>query len=189
MLNTDKTQLEKRLFNTRRNVTPSIIVEEDEEDLEEEKRNDHTSGQNLNYINDPNDSCGSYQEESQLMIDRHNHDIMLLQNGPKFNDGIIILNKQIEDLTFYCDELKSELETEREKNNELMNEIKNYQVQVEDFEQQHEFNNLESISINESLKKSHIETLSLLNDKEEVIKSLERRLKDPEGFKNESINK
>jgi hypothetical protein len=34
MLNSEKLQLEKRLYITRRNTPPSIIIEEDEEDLE-----------------------------------------------------------------------------------------------------------------------------------------------------------
>jgi len=113
---------------------------------------------------------------------------MLLRNGPTTNDGILILNKQIEDLTFYCDELKSELEAEREKNNDLLAEIKACRVQIEDFEQQHEFNSLESSTINECLKKSHSETLGLLAEKEEVIRSLERRLVDPDS-ENEGLNR
>lgn len=73
MLNADKVMLEKRLFSTRRNVTPSIIVEEDEEDLEEEKRNDM-----MQYKNEEVDDYRSYEEDDSKCIERNNHDIDLL---------------------------------------------------------------------------------------------------------------
>lgn len=77
MLNSDKMGLEKRLFSTRRNVTPSIIVEEDEEDLEEEKRND---GNNMGYVQSQNDDTyeESYEEDNLDAIESHDHDMMLL---------------------------------------------------------------------------------------------------------------
>jgi hypothetical protein len=50
---------------------------------------------------------------------------------------IIQLNQQVEDLTFYIDELKSDLETEKEKNLESFNEIQANQKQIEDFEDQY----------------------------------------------------
>ena len=56
------------------------------------------------------------------------------------NNKIQECNKEIEDLTFYVDELKSELEAEREKSNEYYNEISNYKKQIEDFEDQ--YNNI-----------------------------------------------
>ena len=73
MLNSDKVMLEKRLFSTRRNVTPSIIVEEDEEDLEEEKRNDQ-----IHYNNEQTIDYASYEEDNCECIEKNNHDIDLL---------------------------------------------------------------------------------------------------------------
>ncbi len=52
-------------------------------------------------------------------------------------DEIMQLNQQIEDLTFYIDELKSDLETEKEKNAESFSEIQANKKQVEDFEDQY----------------------------------------------------
>ena len=49
--------------------------------------------------------------------------IFCYQKSLSNNDGILILNKQIEDMTFHIDELKSELEAECEKNNEYAAEI------------------------------------------------------------------
>lgn len=168
MLTADKIVLEKRLFSTRRNVTPSIIVEEDEDDLEEEKRNEG----NNQYNPSQDDTFGSYGEDNLDAIDRHNEDLFMLSKGPSTNDGILILNKQIEDLTFYCDELKSELEVERERNNEYVNEIKDYKTQIEDFEQQHEFNSLEMGSINEGLHKENEEAKATIARLEEKLASL-----------------
>lgn len=168
MLTADKMVLEKRLFSTRRNVTPSIIVEEDEEDLEEEKRNEG----NIQYNPSQDDTFGSYGEDNLDAIDRHNEDLFMLSKGPSTNDGILILNKQIEDLTFYCDELKSELEVERERNNEYVNEIKDYKSQIEDFEQQHEFNSLEMGSINEGLQKENEEAKATIARLEEKLATL-----------------
>lgn len=90
-------------------------------------------------------------------------------------------------MTFYCDELKSELEAEREKNNEYITEIKNYRTQIEDFEQQHEFNSIESNSINECLKKSNSDAFTLIAEKDQLIKDLEckiERLVDANGAGN-----
>lgn len=168
MLTADKMVLEKRLFSTRRNVTPSIIVEEDEDDLEEEKRNEG----NNQYNPSQDDTFGSNGEENLDAIDRHNEDLFRLSKGPSTNDGILILNKQIEDLTFYCDELKSELEVERERNNEYVNEIKDYKTQIEDFEQQHEFNSLEMGSINEGLRKENEEAKATIARLEEKLVTL-----------------
>ncbi len=84
----------------------------------------------------------------------------------------MILNKQVEDLTFYVDELKSELEAEREKNNEYLNEIKEYRKQIEDFEEQHEFSNNELRLENDRLQKECCDALLRVSEKEKEIADL-----------------
>lgn len=115
LLNSEKLQLEKKLISTRRNTTPSVIVEEEEEDLEEEERN--SSGHSPiemytnNGVNNGGDCCDAREDESH---DEANHS----------TDGqLLAYNKELEEMTFYVDELKSELEAEREKNNEYASQI------------------------------------------------------------------
>ena len=166
MLNSEKILLEKRLY-TRRNTTPSIIIEEDEEDLEEEKRND--SGQSRQF----DELCESCEISDK--IDEHNNDVdLLLTRRPRTYDGILMLNKQVEDLTFYVDELKSELEAEREKNNEYLIEINKYRMQIEDLEIQ-----CESTSTNEHnqrLQKEAYNALIGVQAKDAHIADLELKL-------------
>lgn len=164
MLNSEKLQLEKRLFITRRQMPPSVIIEEDEEDLEEEER-----------TNQQQQSCqvqrlNSIKEEEDLY--NHNNDIQFLNNNNinhLNSDGILILNKHVEDLTFYVDELKSELEAEREKNNEYFNDIKEYRKQIEDFEEQHEFNMNELRLENDRLQKECVDALLNVTEKEKQM--------------------
>ena len=87
-----------------------------------------------------------------------------------------MLNKQIEDLTFYVDELKSELEAEREQNKEYLTDIKNYRTQIEDFEQQHEFTSLESSTENNRIQKSLDSALENINNKDKLISELETKI-------------
>ena len=84
----------------------------------------------------------------------------------------MILNKQVEDLTFYVDELKSELEAEREKNNEYLNEIKEYRKQIEEFEEQHDFSNNELRIENDRLQKECCDALLRVSEKEKEIADL-----------------
>lgn len=143
LLNSEKLQLEKRLINTRRNTTPSVIVEEEEEDLEEEERNDQLIPQR-------SDQLHSIDEETESENIEHNQDVEFLrQNKNISNDGILILNKQIEDMTFYVDELKSELEAEKEKNNEYLAEINEYKQKITNLEE----NKNPQIDSNESISK------------------------------------
>jgi hypothetical protein len=106
VINQEKNQLEKRLLNNRRLKTPSVIIEEEEEDLAEEQ-----------YV-----SNESNYDKDLIKID-NDKDVEFIAQNSKDTDGILILNKQIEDMTFYIDELKSELEVEREKNVEINNEL------------------------------------------------------------------
>jgi hypothetical protein len=166
MLNSEKLQLEKRLFITRRQMPPSVIIEEDEEDLEEEERTNNQQQQQPCQVQRLN----SIKEEEDLY--NHNNDIQFLNNNNinhLNSDGILILNKHVEDLTFYVDELKSELEAEREKNNEYFNDIKEYRKQIEDFEEQHEFNMNELRLENDRLQKECVDALLNVTEKEKQI--------------------
>lgn len=180
LLNSDKLQLEKKLLHSRRNTTPCVIVEEDEEDLEEEKRNDQinneeTTSNKLNIIHE--EDCNTI-EESETFKQEHDRDVAflneknLIANNSSTTDGILILNKQIEDMTFYIDELKSELEAEREKNNEYTIELDELKAKVLDLEKQ---NVSISNDLNEEiqrLNKELIDTLFRLKEKRVDEKSL-----------------
>ena len=85
------------------------------------------------------------------------------------NDGILILNKQIEDMTFYIDELKSELEAEREKNSEYVNEIESCRNKLSIYEKEATSWSNELSVENERLNKELIHALLLLKEKERAL--------------------
>ena len=88
--------------------------------------------------------------------------IFCYQKSLSNNDGILILNKQIEDMTFHIDELKSELEAECEKNNEYAAEI--------DIFKSREKNRVDDLSVeNERLNKELIDALFLVKDQEKLM--------------------
>ena len=165
MLNSDKLLLEKKLLNTRRNTTPSIIVEEDEEDLEEEKRSDAVEqSHTLDVIHEEENI-----QENVEAKKNHDRDVEFIRqktSAISHTDGILILNKQIEDMTFYIDELKSELEAEREKNNEYANE-------VSCFEREKASISGELNAENERLNKELIDALFKVKEQEKTIKEFE----------------
>lgn len=120
LLSSEKLQLEKKLVTMRRNTTPSIIVEEDEEDLKEEENgnNDLVTGAQLEGIQEePEDMSGERHENIRKKF--NDNDLAFLKDQSNLDS----LNKQIEEMTFYIDELKSELEAEREKSHEYLNEL------------------------------------------------------------------
>jgi hypothetical protein len=136
LLNEEKKQLEKRLFGlTRSNIPPGTIIEEDEEDLEEERKSDilvidNNDCQNINSV------C--------------NEDAIKLTANKTYSfSGEFLLKKQLEDMTFHADELKSELDTEREKHNE--NELQACKLKLEDFNKQ---NSSLLLEVNEMKKQS-----------------------------------
>ena len=165
MLNSEKLKLEKRLFITRRNTPPSVIIEEDEDDLEEERNQHHVQPCQVHKLN-------PIQEEEQIQLNNDVAYIKHIETNNINSDGILILNKQIEDLTFYVDELKSELEAERERNNEYLNEIKENRKQIEEFEEQHEFNSNELRLENDRLQKECVDALLRVSEKEKQITDL-----------------
>ena len=173
MLNSEKLQLEKRLYVKRRSQPPSVIIEEDEEDLEEEERSNqmHMHQSTLQPCRVHKLNPIEEEEHNQQMNTDLNfiNDLTRNQITP---DGILILNKQVEDLTFYIDELKSELEAEHEKNNDLLNEIKEYRKQIEEFEEQNEFNNNELRLENDRLHKECVDALLRVSEKEKQIADL-----------------
>ena len=61
----------------------------------------------------------------------HNEDVYLASH-----DGVLLFTKQLEDLTFYCDELKSELEAERERSGECQAEIQACRARIHALEEQ-----------------------------------------------------
>jgi len=180
LLNSDKIQLEKKLLHSRRNSTPCVIVEEDEEDLEEEKRNDQ-----LNEVNDSSNTNNNSSNNKLNVIHEeecdhedlkreHDRDVEFIHEK-KFNtsntDGILILNKQIEDMTFYIDELKSELEAEREKNNEYANEIEECRGKMANFDKQ---NGSLSVESNEEIQRLNSELMdALFKLKEKTVEPTE----------------
>lgn len=176
MLNSEKLQLEKRLYVKRRSQPPpSVIIEEEEEDLEEEERNDQIHHNTYHH----NDLACSVHKLNPIEEEEHNQqlnsDLNFINNLTSNQitpNGILILNKQVEDLTFYIDELKSELEAEREKNNEYLNEIKEYRKQIEEFEEQHEFNSNELRLENDRLQKECVDALLRVSEKEKQIADL-----------------
>lgn len=124
VINSEKLQLEKKLLSTRRKSQPSVIIEEEEEDLVEEQEQEEKNGTEI---------IGHFVNSDSMKLSNDRDVDFLLQNG-KNTDGILVLNKQIEDMTFYIDELKSELETEREKNTDLTNELFKSNEKVVGFE-------------------------------------------------------
>ncbi len=117
VINQEKLQLEKRLLNNNRRLkTPSVIIEEEEDDLVEEQYDIKDKILNNDLIKINNDKS-----------------VDLIMQSSKDIDGVLILNKQIEDMTFYIDELKSELEAEREKNVEINNELIKNRNQLNEF--------------------------------------------------------
>ena len=92
----------------------------------------------------------------------NNYDIDLLHSSSHqmmTADGILILNKQIEDMTFYVDELKSELEAEREKSNEYQSEIRALQQRLERTDEQEEVVTSSLKVENERLQKELVDAL------------------------------
>ncbi len=131
MLSSEKLQLEKKLITIRRNTTPSIIVEEDEEDLKEDENgiSDHINRGPLEGIHEqPEDMNGDRHENlRKKFVD---NDVAFLKDQSNLES----LNKQIEEMTFFIDELKSELEAEREKSHEYLKELevlRNYSAEHE----------------------------------------------------------
>ena len=131
MLSSEKLQLEKKLITIRRNTTPSIIVEEDEEDLKEDENgiSDHINRAPLEGIHEePEDMNGDRHENlRKKFVD---NDVAFLKDQSNLES----LNKQIEEMTFFIDELKSELEAEREKSHEYLKELevlRNYSAEHE----------------------------------------------------------
>jgi len=120
MLSSEKLQLEKKLITMRRNTTPSIIVEEDEDDLKEEENgiSDLVNGTQFEAVQtEPEDMNGERHENMRKSYD--DKDVALLKDYSNLES----LNKQLEEMTFYIDELKSELEAEREKSHEYLSEL------------------------------------------------------------------
>jgi GRIP and coiled-coil domain-containing protein 2 len=80
----------------------------------------------------------------------HRADRIIEEEDENDEKTVADYSKEIEEMTFYIDELKSELEAEHEKSADYYNEILSYKKQIEDFEDQ--YNNIikekENIFIN-----------------------------------------
>ena len=108
--------------------------------------------------------------------------IFCYQKSLSNNDGILILNKQIEDMTFHIDELKSELEAEREKNNEYAAEI--------DIFKSREKNRVDDLGIeNERLNKELIDALFLDKDQEKLMGTNSKLVKYKSALKDELVER
>ena len=110
---------------------------------------------------------------TQDQINNNNNDVEFLKKIAFSNDGILILNKQIEDLTFYVDELKSELEAEKEKNIEYAGEIKDLTSKLKESDEQNNFTIIELRCENERLQKEIVDALFKAKEHEKLIKSLQ----------------
>lgn len=131
-LNSDKIQLEKKLVNARRNTTPSVIVEEEEEDLIEEERASAAEHHGpIDVASDTHHDDGSSATHGSLLflnkVNKSKSKIYRTCQVNKFG-----YKKDIEDMTFYVDELKSELEAERERNNEYATEVRTLRAQIDE---------------------------------------------------------
>ena len=147
VINQEKNQLEKRLLNNRRLKTPSVIIEEEEEDLEEEQHN--IDDQNLD------------KEINRIDNDK---DVEFIMKNSKDTDGIIILNKQIEEMTFYIDELKSELEAEREKNVEISNELIKNRNELENLKTNLTVPNCNDVNQNSKFENGEDSSINIADD-------------------------
>ncbi len=140
-LHTEKEELEKKLLNpsSKRAKTPCVAIQEEDE---EEEANNATSSLNnesdggnhrLETIEEytPNYEAESSSSPYSGKLITKDSELNELIN---FNEKIQRLQKQVEEMTFYADELKSDLEAEREKNNECSNEIDSYRKQLESVE-------------------------------------------------------
>lgn len=129
ILSSEKIQLEKRLYNRRVN-TPSVIVEEDEEDLEAERRGEDYSNyhKELDSITEEEQDLNETETIENYNKDQYDKDVEYLHQDK--TGQLINLNKQIEDMTFYLDELKIELESEKEKNAEYASEIDSLKLKL-----------------------------------------------------------
>ena len=117
-LNTEKEELEKKLLNPKRSSgkIPCIIIEEENEEELENNSNEH----NNRILEKIEEKCSNSETESYsgtLLASESDVD------KSNFHDRVISLNKQIEEMTFYVDELKSELEVEKDKNSEQSRDI------------------------------------------------------------------
>ena len=133
IVSTEKSYLEKKLLSLRRNNATPVIPEENEEEETEQSENDS-------------------QETTSKTKDNE-------RNLEKLTS----LTKQIEELSFFVDELKSELEAEKEKNLELKMELDSKQSQIRE-----SVNNI-PVTPNENNQSALIELSNQLRD-ELIIK-------------------
>ena len=127
ILSSEKNQLEKRLYS-RRIGTPSVIMEEDEEDLEAERRGEDYSNQVHDPLTEEEQDTNETETTENYRKEVYDNDVDYLHQEKHDKNQIISLSKQIEDMTFYLDELKIELESEKEKNAEYASEIENLKL-------------------------------------------------------------
>jgi hypothetical protein len=112
-LNTEKEELEKKIYNPKRIKTPCVAIQEEDEELESNNGNDNTN-------------CKIEAVEDYLITEVDSYSGKLVTKCNEMDtlqvdqniQNIVNLKKQIEEMTFYIDELKSDLEAEREKNSE-----------------------------------------------------------------------
>lgn len=122
-LNSEKLELEKKLLR-KRGRTPCVVIhEESEEESKEEMSHEETEsgGGRLETIEEDVDNNNDTSYSGQIIVD---------EKQIESDDKTLSLSKQIEELTFYIDELKSDLEAERENNNEHVNEIEKLKSQL-----------------------------------------------------------
>lgn len=124
-LNSEKLELEKKLLRKRGGRTPCVVIHEESEEESKEELSHHeetpeSSGGRLETIEEDVGSNDDTSYSGQIIVDEKQIDR---------DEKTLSLSKQIEELTFYIDELKSDLEAEREKNNEHVNEIEQLKSQ------------------------------------------------------------
>lgn len=149
---------------------------EPSDDGEETSGSDHSREDKTDETTKSNSIFNDYTHDSEdhMHINsnfiHNNYDIELLHkrqmNNQMTADGILILNKQIEDMTFYVDELKSELEAEREKSNEYQNEIRTLQQRLEHADEQEAVLTSSIKAENERLQKELVDALLRLKESE-----------------------
>jgi hypothetical protein len=186
ILNSEKSQLEKRFISNRWSSQTPVIIEEEESELAEEERLDQLQmiqDHQINGVEEWHINTSSQTEtDKQRNKQNNDKDVAFLQQQQKTADGILILNKQIEDMTFYIDEIKSELEVEKEKNCEYLD-------QIQFFKDEREANKCEPLSHDnfESFQNS----LILLRDqviKNEKFEPIDCFVKSANGERMEHLN-
>jgi chromosome segregation ATPase len=135
-LNTEKEELEKKLssVSSKRIKTPCVAIQEEDEEEPDSMPATYNESDNNNHrletIEEYTPNIDSSYSGKLITKESEMNELF------DFNEKIQTLQKQVEEMTFYADELKSDLEAEREKNNEFLSEIDDSRKRIESLEQE-----------------------------------------------------